>query len=275
MEPDAVEIRVLGCLLEKQRTTPDVYPLSLSGLRQACNQASNRDPVVDYEEAEVGAAVRRLTLREWVRIAGESGSRVQKYRHRIDEVFELSAAELSLLAVLMLRGVQTPGELKQRTERLYGFDDLMTVHETLNRLIEKRHVIRHPRRRGQKEARYEERLGRDAGGGEEPEADGGGESGNGGIEAAAVAEADADVGAGTSVAEDLENETRAEEMDESYWTARPNLGGEAPPPRQEASTSEEELPPTDPRVDWLEAEVVKLRAQLAALLEALGEDPRR
>lgn len=276
MEPDAVEIRVLGCLLEKQRTTPDVYPLSLSGLRQACNQASNRDPVVDYEEAEVGAAVRRLTLREWVRIAGESGSRVQKYRHRIDEVFELSAAELSLLAVLMLRGVQTPGELKQRTERLYGFDDLMTVHETLNRLIEKRHVIRHPRRRGQKEARYEERLGRDAGGGEEPEADGGGEGGNGGIEAAAVAEADADVGAGTSVPDGLENEPRAEEMDESYWTARPNLGGAAPPPSQEESTSEEEeLPPTDPRVDWLEAEVVKLRAQLAALLEALGEDPRR
>ena len=280
MEPDAVEIRVLGCLLEKQRTTPDVYPLSLSGLRQACNQASNRDPVVDYEEAEVGAAVRRLTLREWVRIAGESGSRVQKYRHRIDEVFELGAAELSLLAVLMLRGVQTPGELKQRTERLYGFDDLMTVHETLNRLIEKRHVIRHPRRRGQKEARYEERLGRDAGGGEEPEAVGAGESGNGGIEAAAVSEAvldaaaEADVGAGTSVPDGLENEPRAEEMDASYWTARPSLGGEPPPPRPEAS-SEEELPPTDPRVDWLEAEVVKLRAQLAALLEALGEDPRR
>src|SRR6476646_658390 len=172
MEPDAVEIRVIGCLLEKQRTTPDVYPLSLSALRQACNPASNREPVVDYEEAEVGAAVRRLTLREWVRVAGESGSRVQKYRHRIDEVFELGAAELSLLAVLMLRGIQTPGELKQRTERLYGFDDLMTVHETLNRLIERHYVVRHERRRGQKEARYEQRLGYEPGG-EEAGADAG------------------------------------------------------------------------------------------------------
>src|SRR6476646_1088481 len=164
MEPDAVEIRVIGCLLEKQRTTPDVYPLSLSALRQACHQASHREPVVDYAEDEVGAAVRRLTLREWVVVAGESGSRVQKYRHRIDEVFELGAAERSLLAVLMLRGIQTPGELKQRTERLYGFDDLMTVHETLNRLIERHYVVRHERRRGQKEARYEQRLGYEPGG---------------------------------------------------------------------------------------------------------------
>jgi uncharacterized protein YceH (UPF0502 family) len=292
MEPDAVEIRVIGCLLEKQRTTPDVYPLSLSALRQACNQASNRDPVVDYEEAEVGAAVRRLTLREWVRIAGESGSRVQKYRHRIDEVFDLGAAELSLLAVLMLRGAQTPGELKQRTERLYGFDDLMTVHETLNRLIEKRFVIRHERRRGQKEARYEQRLGAGPGG-EEVEADSGAvvsedaemEQGNGGgadlrgvgaEDVGAVVE-DADVGADGSGSEG-KAAVRTEEMDESYWTARPNLGGEAPPsspPPTRESESSEELPPTDPRVDWLEAEVVKLRAQLAALMEALGEDPKR
>jgi uncharacterized protein YceH (UPF0502 family) len=315
MEPDAVEIRVIGCLLEKQRTTPDVYPLSLSSLRQACNQASNRDPVVDYEEAEVGAAVRRLTLREWVRIAGESGSRVQKYRHRIDEVFDLGAAELSLLAVLMLRGAQTPGELKQRTDRLYGFDDLMTVHETLNRLIEKRFVIRHERRRGQKEARYEQRLGAEPGGeergrvgagdggygtaevggtgGVEVEADSGAvvsedaemEQGNGGgadlrgvgAEEVGAAVEDADVGADGSGSEG-KAAVRTEEMDESYWTARPNLGGEAPPPSPpptRESESSEELPPTDPRVDWLEAEVVKLRAQLAALMEALGEDPKR
>jgi uncharacterized protein YceH (UPF0502 family) len=158
MEPDAVEIRVLGCLLEKQRTTPDAYPLSLNALRLACNQSSNRDPVVVYEEAEVSEALRRLALRGWTRLASNAGSRARKYRHLLDKALDLDPAEMSLLAVLMLRGGQTPGELKQRSERLHGFDDLSTVHEVLDRLIARDYVIRCERRPGQKEERYEQLL---------------------------------------------------------------------------------------------------------------------
>src|SRR5262245_15881528 len=136
MEPDAVEIRVLGCLIEKQRTTPDVYPLSLNALRLACNQSTNREPVVSYDEETVVEALRRLALRGWTRLASGAGSRARKYRHLLDQAFDLDDAELSLLAVLMLRGPQTPGELKQRADRLHAFADLAAVHETLERLIE-------------------------------------------------------------------------------------------------------------------------------------------
>jgi len=159
VEPDAVEIRVVGCLLEKQRTTPDAYPLSLNALRLACNQATNRDPVVSYEEETVVEALRRLALRGWTRLASGAGSRARKYRHLLDEALELDDAELSLLAVLMLRGVQTPGELKQRTERMHRFADLGAVDETLERLVERGHVERLARRPGQKEERYRQLLG--------------------------------------------------------------------------------------------------------------------
>lgn len=161
MEPDAVEIRVVGCLLEKQRTTPDVYPLSLNALRLACNQATNRDLVVDYDEATVVEALRRLALRGWTRLASGAGSRARKYRHLLGEALDLEDAELSLLAVLMLRGIQTPGELKQRVDRLHRFDDLAAVHETLEKLIERGHVARLERRPGQKEERYLQLLGGD------------------------------------------------------------------------------------------------------------------
>jgi uncharacterized protein YceH (UPF0502 family) len=161
MEPDAVEIRVLGCLLEKQRTTPDVYPLSLNALRLACNQATNRDPVVDYDEATVVEALRRTALRGWTRLASGAGSRARKYRHLLGEALGLDEAELSLLAVLMLRGAQTPGELKQRAGRLHSFDDLGAVHEVLEGLIEKDHVERLERRRGQRGERYRQLLGGD------------------------------------------------------------------------------------------------------------------
>jgi uncharacterized protein YceH (UPF0502 family) len=164
MEPDAVEIRVVGCLLEKQRTTPDAYPLSLNALRLACNQATNRDPVVDYDEATVIEALRHLALRGWTRFASGAGSRARKYRHLLGEALGLDDAELSLLAVLMLRGIQTPGELKQRVDRLHSFDDLAAVHETLEKLIEGGHVARLARQPGQKEERYEQLLG----GGAEP-----------------------------------------------------------------------------------------------------------
>jgi uncharacterized protein len=159
MEPDAVEIRVVGCLIEKQRTTPDAYPLSLNALCLACNQSTNRDPVVDYDEATVVEALRRLALRGWTRLASGAGSRARKYRHLLPEALGIDDGELALLAVLMLRGPQTPGELKGRSERLHGFDGLPAVQETLERLVERELVIRHPRRPGQREDRYEQALG--------------------------------------------------------------------------------------------------------------------
>ncbi len=159
MEPDAVEIRVVGCLIEKQRTTPDVYPLSLNALRTACNQSTNRDPVVDYDEATVSEALRRLALRGWTRLASGAGSRARKYRHLLPDALGVDEAELSLLAVLMLRGAQTPGELKQRSERMYGFADLAAVEAALEGLVERGYVACQERRPGQKESRYQQLLG--------------------------------------------------------------------------------------------------------------------
>jgi uncharacterized protein len=160
-EPDAIEIRVVACLIEKQRTTPDVYPLSLNALRLACNQSTNRDPVVDYDEPTVSDALRRTALRGWTRLASGQNSRARKYRHLLGEALAVDAAEQAVLAVLMLRGAQTPGELKGRTERLEGFADLAAVDAVLERLVERGYVIRHPRRPGQKEERYEQVLGGD------------------------------------------------------------------------------------------------------------------
>jgi uncharacterized protein len=170
MDLGPVELRVLGCLIEKQRTTPDVYPLSLNALRTACNQATNRDPVVSYDEPTIRSALDELSRRGWVRLASGPGSRAVKYRHLLDQALGLSDGELSLLAVLMLRGAQTPGELKQRTDRLHAFaspDDLL---QTLTGLMQRELVARLARRPGQKEERYAHRLGGD---GSEPDATGG------------------------------------------------------------------------------------------------------
>src|SRR5262245_29536037 len=167
MEPDAIEIRVVGCLIEKQRTTPDVYPLSVNALRLACNQSTNRDPVVEYDEETVVEALRRLALRGWTRLASGAGSRARKYRHLLGEALDVDPAEISLLAVLMLRGPQTPGQLKQRAERLYDYESLPAVHGTLDGLVERGLVARHPRRPGQKEDRYEQLLGSESAGGSE------------------------------------------------------------------------------------------------------------
>ena len=159
MEPDAIEIRVVGCLIEKQRTTPDAYPLSLNALRVACNQSTNREPVVDYDEATVSEALRRLALRGWTRLTSGAGSRARKYRQLMSEALGVDDGELALLGVLMLRGAQTPGELKQRSERLHGFADLAAVQATLDQLVERGYVARHERRPGQKEERYQQLLG--------------------------------------------------------------------------------------------------------------------
>jgi uncharacterized protein len=161
VDADAAELRVLGCLIEKQRTTPDAYPLSLNSLRLACNQSTNRDPVVEYDEPTIRAALERLSRRGWVRLASGSGSRAVKYRHLLPDALDLSEAELSLLAVLMLRGPQTPGELKQRTERLYGFESPADVDVVLDGLIGRELVARLDRRPGQKEQRYVQLLGGD------------------------------------------------------------------------------------------------------------------
>jgi hypothetical protein len=159
VDADAVEIRVLGCLIEKQRTTPDVYPLSLNSLRSACNQTTNRDPVVSYDESEIRAALERLGRKRWTRLASGAGSRAAKYRHLLDEALALDAAQLSVLGVLMLRGPQTPGELKQRTERMRRFESLADVEQVLDGLIQRQLVARLARRPGQKEERFAQLLG--------------------------------------------------------------------------------------------------------------------
>jgi len=157
VQADAAEIRVLGCLIEKQRTTPDVYPLSLNALRLACNQTTNRDPVVDYDERLIRDALQRLSGKGWVRLASGAGSRAVKYRHLFDEALGLTAAETSVLALLMLRGPQTPGELKARAERLHRFASLAELDETLHGLAA-RELVARERRRGQKEERWRHLL---------------------------------------------------------------------------------------------------------------------
>jgi uncharacterized protein YceH (UPF0502 family) len=161
MDLDAVEIRVLGCLVEKQRTTPDQYPLSLNGLRLACNQATNRDPVVAYDEPTIRAAIDRLSRRGFVRLASGPGSRVAKYRHLLDDALGRVPSQLALLAVLMLRGPQTPGELKQRVERLYPYGSVEEVQRALEALAEQELAQRLPRRPGQSQDRWRHLLGAD------------------------------------------------------------------------------------------------------------------
>ena len=159
MEPDAVEIRVLGCLIEKQRTTPDVYPLTLNSLRLACNQSTNRDPVVDYDEGIIRGALDRLVHRKWATLASWANRRTMKYRHTLDRELGLDGGEISLLAVLMLRGPQTPGELRARTERLHRFEDAAELDGTLERLIGRELVAGVGRRPGQREGRFRQLLG--------------------------------------------------------------------------------------------------------------------
>jgi uncharacterized protein len=159
LEPDAAELRVLGCLIEKQLTTPDQYPLSLNSLRLACNQSTNRDPVVDYDEATVRDAAQRLGRRGWARLASGAGSRAVKYRHLAPEALGLAPAELALICVLLLRGPQTPGELNQRTARLHPFEQPAAIEDSLGPLADRGLVERLPRRPGQKEERWVQRLG--------------------------------------------------------------------------------------------------------------------
>ena len=151
------EVRVLGALVEKQVTTPEYYPLTLNALVQACNQKSNRSPVVSYDEAAVERAAESLRAKNLVYLFYGSTSRVPKYKHMMGEVYGLSPRELAVMCVLMLRGHQTPGELRGRTDRLYDFQSLQEIEETLDSLSAKEPeplAVKLPRQPGQKEVRY-------------------------------------------------------------------------------------------------------------------------
>jgi hypothetical protein len=152
----AVELRVLGCLIEKQRTTPEQYPLTLNALRLACNQSTNRDPVTAYDEDTVRAAAQSLGTRGYARLATGPGSRTPKYRQLFSEALDLMPAETSILAVLMLRGAQTAAELKTRSARLHAIVDVSPV---LDGLAAKELVHRLPRQPGTREDRWAHLLG--------------------------------------------------------------------------------------------------------------------
>jgi uncharacterized protein YceH (UPF0502 family) len=158
----AIELRVLGSLMEKERTTPDQYPLSLNALRLACNQQTSREPVMTLSEDEVRDAVRSLANAGWARLASGTGSRVAKYRHDFDDSLDLLPSESSILAVLFLRGPQTVNELRTRTERAHHFAGNDDVVSTLERLAEKDLVREIGRAPGQRETRWMHLLASDA-----------------------------------------------------------------------------------------------------------------
>lgn len=222
MDLTEAEIRVLGCLVEKQRLTPDAYPLSLNSLRLATNQSTSRDPVVDYDEATIRDALDRLYRRRFARLASTSG-RASKYRHLLDDALGLPEGELAVLTVLMLRGTQTPGELRARTERMHRFADAADLQSALDGLAARELVIRLDRRPGQKEERYAHRLGEDA-------------------------------------------------PDAAPYDAAPAAAprAPAPPPPAPAPAPPTPSPRDDERLDRIERDIAELRAEVAALRDALG-----
>jgi uncharacterized protein len=152
-----IETRVLGALVEKQVTTPEYYPLTLNALTLACNQKNNRHPVTSYSESQVSAAVETLRERNLAYVFYGSTSRVPKFKHVMPEVMHLNHAEVALMCVLMLRGPQTPGELRGNASRLHEFNGLEEIEQTLNALMSREDeplVVRLPRQPGQKEVRF-------------------------------------------------------------------------------------------------------------------------
>jgi uncharacterized protein YceH (UPF0502 family) len=233
-ELTAPEQRVLGCLIEKRRTTPDTYPLSINALRLACNQSTNRDPVLDYDEHTVREAAQRLSHRGLARLASGAGSRAIKYRHLAEEGLGLGEQELAVLCVLLLRGPQTPGELKVRTERLARIESLAEVERLLEALIDRGYVNRLPRRPGLKVDRFVHllRVEDDQAPGSPPEL------------AAVMAAA---------------------------GVAGPLPGAPAPEELAAALDGNGSHHGLADRVTRLEAEIAELRDELRALREALGE----
>jgi len=155
------EVRVIGALIEKQVTTPEHYPLTLNALRQACNQLSNREPVVAFDERTVAWTLETLRDRKLIRVVTTADGRVPKYRHVLDEALGLKSPEMAVMCMLMLRGAQTVGEIRTRTERLYPFSALSFVETTLEDLMTREVplVSKLPRQSGQKESRYAHLLG--------------------------------------------------------------------------------------------------------------------
>jgi len=163
LQLSAAEVRVLGALVEKEITTPEYYPLSLNALVNACNQKSNREPVMTLDEDAVQKALRSLTDQSLARSAS-GDSRVAKFEHRLNELYNFHRHEIAVLCVLLLRGPQTPGELRTRTERMYAFEDLEAVHSALNLLMRREPPLVKvlPRQPGTKESRFVHLLSGDA-----------------------------------------------------------------------------------------------------------------
>ncbi|HWO02162.1 MAG TPA: YceH family protein [Blastocatellia bacterium] len=153
-----VEVRVLGSLIEKAITTPEYYPLSLNALTNACNQLTNREPIVSYDEKMVARGLESLREKKLVWLVTGAGARVPKYEHRFAEAYKLSEQEVAVMSVLMLRGPQTTGEIRGRTTRLYEFAELEEVELTLQSLISAALVVKLPRQPGTKESRYAQVL---------------------------------------------------------------------------------------------------------------------
>jgi uncharacterized protein len=241
------EQRVLGCLIEKRWTTPDQYPLSLNALRLACNQSTNRDPVTAYDEATVRDAAQRLCLYGLARLASGHGSRAVKYRHLAEEALGLDREELAVLAVLLLRGPQTPGELKARTERIARLDTLADVDRVLTALGGREYARRIGRRPGQKEDRFEHLLG--------PHPDG---------EVAAVASAPApgELQPSAATPGELQPSTPRPVEPRPSVLAPPTAQPPAPPPVDVDGALAE-------RIEALESEVTSLRAELDELRDLL------
>jgi uncharacterized protein YceH (UPF0502 family) len=160
------EVRLLGSLIEKDITTPEYYPLSLNALVNACNQKSNRDPVMNLDEQSVRSALGTLQEKRLAGPASGADSRVSKFEHRLQEVFNFTRGETAILCVLLLRGPQTPGELRGRTERMFPFEQLSDVQATLQRLMERETPVVKalPRQPGTKEIRYMHLLAGDVAG---------------------------------------------------------------------------------------------------------------
>jgi uncharacterized protein YceH (UPF0502 family) len=248
-----VEQRVLGCLIEKRWTTPDQYPLSLNALRLACNQSTNRDPVTAYDEGQVRDAAQRLSKYGLARLASGAGSRATKYRHLAEEGLGLDREQLALLCVLLLRGPQTPGELKMRSDRMAHFDSLADVERVLGELGDKRFARRLGRRPGQKEDRFRQLLGGDGG-------------------EASAARPVAVGGFDESVAPVSGREMSAHEVSaHELSVGEPSLGQVTERSYDEPGGGREVISDgtgaLEARVAALEAEVADLKAQLADLLE--------